>query len=179
MSIEAMGWSCPSQAGHPHPANRQVPGKLSMADFRAAVEMLPLVSLDLLVRDLDGRYLIGLRTNPPAQDAWFVPGGRVMKNEMLHDAQRRLMLDELGLLPDAAVWTPFGVYEHFYETNFAGEADRSTHYVVLAYQVALIRPITSFPQIQHQHYRWMLPAVIATSSGVHPYTQAYFKELAP
>lgn len=178
MSIEALGWSCPSSSARRSGTSQRVSNKLSTADFRAAVEMLPLVSIDLLVRDLDGRYLLGLRTNPPAQDAWFVPGGRVRKNEMLHDAQHRLMLEELGLPPGAAVWTPFGVYEHFYETNFTGEADRSTHYIVLAYQVALIRPIDHFPHEQHQHYRWMLPAVIATTAGVHPYTQAYFKELA-
>jgi hypothetical protein len=40
---------------------------LAQADFRQAVEMLPLVSIDLLLRDANGRYLTGLRTNPPAR----------------------------------------------------------------------------------------------------------------
>ncbi|MCH5770603.1 GDP-mannose mannosyl hydrolase, partial [Salmonella enterica] len=54
---------------------------LAEDDFRRAVEMLPLVSIDLLLRDAEGRYLTGLRSNPPAQGAWFVPGGRIRKNE--------------------------------------------------------------------------------------------------
>jgi colanic acid biosynthesis protein WcaH len=44
------------------------------------------VSVDLvLVRD--GReVLLGLRTNRPAQGSWFVPGGRILKNEKRADA---------------------------------------------------------------------------------------------
>jgi colanic acid biosynthesis protein WcaH len=35
------------------------------------------VSIDLIVRDADGRVLLGLRNNRPARDWWFVPGGIV------------------------------------------------------------------------------------------------------
>ena len=117
-------------------------GLLSPADFRRAVEMLPLVSIDLLLHDGQGRYLTGLRSNPPAQGAWFVPGGRIRKNEPLALALDRIAREELGLHAMAAAWTPCGVHEHFYSTNFAGEINRSTHYIVLAYEAerALIRP---------------------------------------
>ncbi|WMD23875.1 GDP-mannose mannosyl hydrolase [Achromobacter seleniivolatilans] len=152
---------------------------LAQADFRQAVEMLPLVSIDLLLRDASGRYLTGLRTNPPAQGAWFVPGGRIRKNETLRNALQRIARDELGLpiAPDA--WQPRGVYEHFYGTNFSGEAGRSTHYVVLAYEADLSLDIACLPQAQHHSYRWLPAEVIAADPGVHPYTQAYFKERAP
>ena len=81
-----------------------------------------------------GRYLTGLRSNPPAQGAWFVPGGRIRKNEPLALALDRIAREELGLHAMAAAWTPCGVHEHFYSTNFAGEINRSTHYIVLAYE---------------------------------------------
>lgn len=169
MSTKPLGW----------PVQEAVPvhsGVLAQADFRQAVEMLPLVSIDLLLRDASGRYLTGLRTNPPAQGAWFVPGGRIRKNETLRDALQRIARDELGLpiAPDA--WQPRGVYEHFYGTNFSGEAGRSTHYVVLAYEADLSLDIASLPQAQHHSYRWLPAEVIAADPGVHPYTQAYFKE---
>ncbi|MFD4839166.1 GDP-mannose mannosyl hydrolase [Achromobacter sp. NPDC058515] len=149
---------------------------LARADFRQAVEMLPLVSIDLLLRDRDGHYLTGLRANPPAQGAWFVPGGRIRKNESLRDALRRIVQDELGLSVPEAAWKPRGVYEHFYGTNFAGEAGRSTHYVVLAYEAELSLDTASLPLAQHDSYRWLPAEVIAADPGVHPYTQAYFKE---
>ena len=58
------------------------------------------------------RYLTGLRSNPPAQGAWFVPGGRIRKNEPLALALDRIAREELGLHAMAAAWTPCGVHEH-------------------------------------------------------------------
>ena len=169
MSTKPLGWPERQQAA----ARR---GVLAQAEFRQAVEMLPLVSIDLLLRDGAGRYLTGLRANPPAQGAWFVPGGRIRKNETLRDALRRIALDELGVPVAELAWTPRGVYEHFYGTNFAGEAGRSTHYVVLAYEAELSLDVSSLPQAQHRSYRWLPAKAIAADPGVHPYTQAYFKE---
>jgi len=171
MSTKPLGW--PAHSAGPHNTSA---GVLPQADFRRAVEMLPLVSIDLLLRDADGRYLTGLRTNPPARGAWFVPGGRIRKNESLRDALARIAREELGLPIEADAWTPRGVYEHFYGTNFAGEAGRSTHYVVLAYEAELSLDTASLPQRQHQGYRWLPAQEIAADPGVHPYTQAYFKE---
>ncbi|WP_438800844.1 GDP-mannose mannosyl hydrolase [Achromobacter pestifer] len=169
MSTRPLGW----------PEQRKATvrdGVLAQAEFRQAVEMLPLVSIDLLLRDAAGRYLTGLRANPPAQGAWFVPGGRIRKNETLRDALRRIARDELGIPVSELAWTPRGVYEHFYGTNFAGEAGRSTHYVVLAYEAELSLDVSSLPQAQHRSYRWLPARALAADPGVHPYTQAYFKE---
>lgn len=171
MSTKPLGWP----AHHDEP-QRAPGGVLTQSDFRHAVEMLPLVSIDLLLRDPAGRYLTGLRTNPPARGAWFVPGGRIRKNESLRDALARLAQEELGLPIAADAWTPRGVYEHFYGTNFEGVAGRSTHYVVLAYEAELSLDPTTLPQTQHQGYRWLPAQEIAADPGVHPYTQAYFKE---
>ncbi|WP_447920910.1 GDP-mannose mannosyl hydrolase [Achromobacter aegrifaciens] len=173
MSTRPLGW--PERPGLQRRAAARG-GMLAQAEFRQAVEMLPLVSIDLLLRDAAGRYLTGLRANPPAQGVWFVPGGRIRKNETLRDALRRIARDELGVPVTELAWTPRGVYEHFYGTNFAGEAGRSTHYVVLAYEAELSLDISSLPQAQHRSYRWLPAKAIAADPGVHPYTQAYFKE---
>jgi len=91
MSIEPLGWPLivPSRA-RPAPAPAAPPpGLLAEDDFRRAVEMLPLVSIDLLLRDADGRYLTGLRSNPPAQGSWFVPGGRIRKKGFKEQKKKR------------------------------------------------------------------------------------------
>ncbi|AOB30548.1 GDP-mannose mannosyl hydrolase [Bordetella sp. H567] len=156
-------------------------GRLSEEHFRAAVDMLPLVSIDLLVRDPRGRYLLGLRGNPPAQGRWFVPGGRIRKGEALAQALRRLADEELGMSLPPVRWRLRGVYEHFYDVNFAGESGMSTHYVVLAYQVQLPSgPLAAaLPATQHLGYRWDTPEDAATDPDVHPYTKAYFTEQHP
>lgn len=155
---------------------RPLAGFLSDDQFRSAVEMLPLVSIDLLLRNSEGAYLLGLRRNPPAKDTWFVPGGRIRKNETLAAARARIVREELSLILPASAWAPRGVYEHFYCTNFADEPGRETHYIVLAFEASLCSGAHAFPSGQHRGYRWMSPTVAGSHPGVHPYTQAYFKE---
>jgi len=54
--------------------------RLGREEFLEVVERAPLVSIDLIVRRGDGLVLLGRRTNEPAKDFWFVPGGRIYKN---------------------------------------------------------------------------------------------------
>lgn len=56
---------------------------LSGDTFRMVVASAPLVSIDLVVENSAGELLLGERLNRPAQGFWFVPGGRVQKNETL------------------------------------------------------------------------------------------------
>ncbi|OVZ58514.1 GDP-mannose mannosyl hydrolase [Pigmentiphaga sp. NML080357] len=138
--------------------------------------MLPLVAIDLLLRNSAGAYLLGLRSNPPAKDTWFVPGGRIRKNESLAQARARIASEELSLILPTSAWTARGVYEHFYHTNFAEEPGKATHYIVLAFEAPLATASHAFPYEQHRRYRWMSPAIAGSHPSVHPYTQAYFKE---
>lgn len=48
---------------------------LRQEDFATVVRSTPLVSLDFIVENSRGEFLLGKRTNRPAQGYWFVPGG--------------------------------------------------------------------------------------------------------
>ncbi|ELL8702496.1 GDP-mannose mannosyl hydrolase, partial [Escherichia coli] len=52
---------------------------LRQEDFATVVRSTPLVSLDFIAENSRGEFLLGKRTNRPAQGYWFVPGGRVQK----------------------------------------------------------------------------------------------------
>ncbi|WP_313449769.1 NUDIX domain-containing protein, partial [Pseudescherichia sp.] len=65
---------------------------LSQEDFATVVRSTPLISIDLIVENARGEFLLGKRTNRPAQGFWFVPGGRVQKDEPLAQAFERLTL---------------------------------------------------------------------------------------
>ena len=69
---------------------------LSRDTFRTIVDTAPLISIDLLVRDSAGRILVGKRVNRPAKGFWFVPGGRILKNETIAEAFLRLTEAELA-----------------------------------------------------------------------------------
>lgn len=147
--------------------------------FRTVIDATPLVSIDLVVRNLAGEVLLGERLNRPAQGYWFVPGGRILKNESLDDAFRRLTLAELGNLYERQTAQLLGVYEHFYRDSvFAGAGTGpDTHYVVLGYELVLGAQSLTLPREQHGRYRWWKPDEMRASEQVHANTRAYLAAL--
>ncbi|MGD2112757.1 MAG: GDP-mannose mannosyl hydrolase [Gammaproteobacteria bacterium] len=141
-------------------------------DFLQAIRATPLVSIDLIVRDGDGRILAGMRRNEPARGTWFVPGGRIRKDETLASALARISHWELGVTFTADDVRFAGVYEHFYDTNFTGSEGISTHYVVLAYVVERTLDTNDLPCGQHSDWTWLSQPALA---NVHPNTLAYLE----
>ncbi len=146
---------------------------LDKETFRTVVRSAPLVSIDLVVINSQGQVLLGQRTNRPAQGFWFVPGGRILKNEAMAAAFLRLSKAELGFASELGDAEFLGVYEHFYTDNFSG-TDFSTHYVVLGYRLVHDLDLNSLPDAQHHSYRWFDVAELLASDQVHDNTKAYF-----
>ena len=126
---------------------------LRQEDFATVVRSTPLVSLDFIVENSRGEFLLGKRTNRPAQGYWFVPGGRVQKDETLEAAFERLTLAELGLRLPITAGQFYGVWQHFYDDNFSG-SDFTTHYVVLGFRIRVAEEELLLPDEQHDDYRW-------------------------
>ncbi len=145
---------------------------LESGAFREVVERAPLVSIDLVVTDFEGRVLLGLRRNRPAQGYWFVPGGRIYKSESLDEAFARVAASELGRTLQRKDSDLIGVYEHHYQDSVFGE-QVSTHYVVIAYALRWEGPLQQFPDGQHETFRWWLATEAQAHPKVHPYTKMY------
>ena len=148
---------------------------LSHEDFKSIVRNTPLVSIDLIIENTDGNILLGWRTNLPAKGYWFVPGGRILKDELFSDAFKRIILSETGkdlTLDDASF---LGLYEHLYpEENFSGDPSFGTHYIVTAYRIKLKNALTDLPKEQHADYWWASIDEILDDANVHPNTKNYF-----
>ena len=154
--------------------SRHAPRFLPHEQWLAVVSHAPLVSMDLIVRDAGGRTLLGLRNNEPARGFWFTPGGAIRKNERLDAAYARIAEAELGLPLRRADARLLGVYEHLYDSNFAGAPGIGTHYVVLAYELAAPPTVAELPADQHREWRWLdLPTLLA-AADVHDNVKAYF-----
>jgi len=148
---------------------------LPINTFKTVVASTPLVSLDLIVRNLQGQVLLGKRINRPAKGYWFVPGGRVLKDESLNAAMSRLIKIELDVDVDVSNINFKGIYQHFYENNFS-EDDFTTHYIVLAYEIFLDEDLLSLPVEQHSEYNWFTENQLLTNKAVHEHTKWYFQE---
>jgi colanic acid biosynthesis protein WcaH len=157
-------------------SHEPTPGqRLSAADFDSVVRLTPLIAIDLIVRSPEGRVLVGRRTNEPAKGRFFVPGGRVTKNEVLAAAFRRISLAELGVEKRIEEGRFQGVYEHFYSTNNHEVTGFGTHYVVLAYGLACAAGDLRLPHDQHGEFAWLTEADLLRSAEVHENTKAYFR----
>ena len=160
--------------------------RLDDLTFKTVIDSTPLISIDLVVRDSSGRVLLGQRLNRPAQNFWFVPGGRILKNESLGAAFKRLTLNELGIELEIASARYLGLYEHFYSdsiyTDEFMDVVVSSHYVVNGFEVVLPSSENSInnnllaclPEEQHGAYRWFLEEDLMASDQVHIHSKWYF-----
>jgi colanic acid biosynthesis protein WcaH len=64
--------------------------------YNKMVENLPILCVDGFIIS-NGKILLLKRNNKPAQGQWWVPGGRVLKNEKLENAILRKIKDETNL----------------------------------------------------------------------------------
>jgi colanic acid biosynthesis protein WcaH len=149
--------------------------KLPPHDFEQIIKNGPLVSIDLVVRTKDGKLLLGLRSNEPAKGCFFVPGGRIFKDENFEEAFSRITEEELGVKMNMTEAHSLGVNQHFYPTNAVGTPGFGTHYVVLAYELLLDEEIPRLPKNQHSEYQWMTAEQALSHPMVHSNSKEYLR----
>lgn len=150
------------------------------AVFRSIVANTNLFAIDLIIRNLKGEILLGLRTNPPAKGFWFVPGGRVYKNEHLKDAFNRLLTKETGIAPESVRDIRLkGFYEHIYEDNVFGAPSFNTHYIMAACEMELVGELSVTADAQHEMMKFASVEDILRSDDVHQFVKNYFVNSPP
>ena len=143
-------------------------------NFAQVVRLAPLVSIDLIIRDPIQDVLVARRTSEPAKGFYFVPGGRIRKDETIEAAFVRILKVETGIEIGFDRAQFLGVFQHFYSTNRYGLSDFGTHYVVLAYELRLdYRPTITLDD-QHNDHRWMSEEELKAAVDVHDNTKAFF-----
>jgi colanic acid biosynthesis protein WcaH len=148
---------------------------LDDADLAAVIRLAPLACIDVLLRNTNNQILVGLRNNEPAKGFFFVPGGRIRKDESFKTAFERIVFQETGCRVPFSAASFFGVYEHFYEANRFGQDGFGTHCVTLAFELRLTEMKTVESDAQHESFHWMTENELLESALVHHDTKAYFK----
>jgi colanic acid biosynthesis protein WcaH len=150
---------------------------LNEQDFKHLVKHAPLFAIDLVVLNDKNQILLGQRKNAPAKDYWFVPGGRVFKNESLEQAFKRISKTELGLEVERQQAWLLGLYDHFYQDSVFGEGI-DTHYINATHLIKLDNTqIADLPTEQHQSYRWQNITEIEQDETVHKYSKVFLPAL--
>ena len=145
---------------------------LSKTDFTQIIKNTPLISIDLIIENSEGKILLGKRLNKPAQNDWFVPGGRIFKDEKLDEAFSRTTTSEIGVALKRGEIEFLGLYEHFYADN-AFNDEFSTHYIVLAHKFQVNEAEIKLNN-QHEAYQWFDVQKLLSRDDVNQYTKNYF-----
>ena len=150
---------------------------LNRDEYLQAVSLTQLVSIDILVI-YGGKLLVGERTNDPAKGSFFVPGGKVYKNEYLKEALERISENEIGIRLTSRQVALSGIYDHIYENNFR-DASCGTHYVCITCLFELdgvekVNVVEAAMLNQHQCVEWLDTNRILNHSKVHTNVKNYF-----
>ena len=148
---------------------------LEQPTFTTVLDSTPLVSIDLLIINESNEALLGKRLNRPAKGFWFVPGGRIFKNESLANAFKRISYEELAFEYKIEYAELLGPYDHFYDDSVLGK-DIKTHYVAIAYSLKVQTEQLSKLPINEQHccYKWFDIGTLKNNQQVHVHTKWYF-----
>ena len=138
-------------------------------EWATVVDSVPIASVDLVVRHQDG-VVLGERQNRPGKGEWFVPGGRVHKNETLADAVHRIAAEELGA--EVSIERRLGVYEHFWERTDT-DTDSGKHYVPVGFVVSVDGDVEA-ADAQHASVRTFRPPF--DGLDLHPYVRLYLED---
>jgi colanic acid biosynthesis protein WcaH len=144
---------------------------LDKETFSTVIANAPLISIDLIIKNSEDKILLGKRVNKPAKNSWFVPGGRVFKDEKIDDAFKRITKNEIGVEYNIKSASFKGIYQHFYDDNVFGD-DFSTHYIVLGFELRITN--TPMTNNQHESYRWFDEEELMKSDDVYFFVKDYF-----
>lgn len=154
------------------PENRKM--TLRLDEFAAVVRNSVLVSIDLILLNTRGEVLLGQRNNAPAKGYWFVPGGRILKDETLKEAIQRISRKELGFSFPDGKYELRGIYDHIYGDSFF-DPEVPTHYVVIACTYRIAEGVKFRADDQHSELRFFSVDTLLNSPDVHGYTKNYFR----
>ncbi len=65
--------------------------------YKEVLDKMPIPCVDVVIKNKKGEILLIKRLNEPEKGIWWVPGGRINKNESIKKAALRKAKEEVGL----------------------------------------------------------------------------------
>ena len=132
--------------------DKKIPEKL----YKKIVENMPFCCVDIVVH-YKGLVMLVKRKNNPAKGAWWLPGGRIYKNESLEHAALRKVNEETGI--KARIKKRIGVYETMFKKGPFKGLKTGIHTVNICF---LVEPasrrfdVKGFKEkVDYSNYKWI------------------------
>ena len=126
------------------------------------VSVMPVASVEAIIRDREDRILVLKRNNAPAKGEWWFPGGRVHKGETLSEALIREVKEETGLNIEVA--NLVGVYTRLFPER---------HDIAIVFLCSLN---DSNIRLNHEHSNAKFLSIKRALKELHPELQKVVKD---
>lgn len=132
-------------------------------DYKMILENMPVCCVDLVFH-LGNKVLLVLRKQEPVKGEFWLPGGRIFKNERLVDAVARKAKEEFGV--DVIIERKIGVYEIMFNNGPFKDLKTGVHDIAVCF---LVKPLNKDFKIKidetSSDYKW----VAHIERSMHPY----------
>lgn len=143
------------------------PNYVELEEYKNMLNKLPIPCIDIVILNEKNEILLLKRDNEPALNEWWVPGGRIHKNESFKCAALRKAKEELGLDAEFVQMLGFG------ETIFdIGPFEDITTHTVNAY--ALLKADITKITIDSLHSDYKFSS--NENDVINPYLKKLFKD---
>lgn len=122
-----------------------IPDKL----YEQIIQHTVIATVDLVIMDSDKHILLCKRSNRPLKWQYYLPGGRINKNETMIQATHRKAKQELGLEIDTDRLIFVWVYDDIFSDSEFGDA--STHCIPVTFTYQLEPEEQYLIQWDNQH----------------------------
>jgi len=119
--------------------------------YREIISVLPIICVDIVIRNHAGKVLLARRKNDPLRDQWWVIGGRIRFGESARQACIRKTLEEAGFELDKLQF--LGFYEDVFDRN-AFDAAKPYHTFSLVFETRVATTQAVRLDSQHSEYSW-------------------------
>ena len=134
-------------------AQNKIKGELSIEQYRAAMETLPLPTVDVVLFNAEkSEVLLGKRVKEPYAEMFCTFGGRLYKNEEFADEACRIIKKETGLSLSPSEITFAGVIN---EINDVSLFEGVSYHSVDIYFGCVIEEQAITIDDQHSEARWL------------------------
>ena len=133
--------------------------------YKKIIQVLPIICVDIIIKNKDGRYLLVKRNNEPLKDEWWVVGGRIHHNETVEDAARRKVFEEAGITPK--LLNPIGYFDGIFNENSFG-VEGPYHAMSIVFETTLDKSPNVI--LDQQSSEWMWSDKLPSKLEIHYYS---------
>lgn len=107
--------------------------KLSQEEFLKSFNLVPRIAVDLLIKNKVNGVILVKRKIPPEFGLWHLPGGFILKGEIIFACLQRIAKKEVNLTMQEEQYKLFGVFENL-------DGDPRGHVIDLVYEFSVEIP---------------------------------------